>query len=628
MGVPRLFPWLRSHADRGAVHYFAKGEWCRPCDYLYLDANGLLHTAAQQVFGYGAYAPSNNDIEVLFPPNEVPPDAPPAPSYPEKVQVTYERFWSLVCTLVSIMPPRKVLFIALDGPAPVGKQMQQRKRRFVAARTREATGGAFDSNAITPGTAFSQGLTEWLHHQILVDTARRPRLRRVRIVCSPSSMPGEGEHKILEYIRALPASERAHAEHCLYGLDGDLLMLTLGLVARGCSTVWLLREDQYSRDKERYYALKMGAVGSGAQRGEGERETGEGVYHTVGRLLVSHTGREARSTESVRGAVLDFIALGFLVGNDFVHRIRMFHILDDGLDAMVKVHRRHSHRLTEEGPDGFRLSHMGFTAFLKDVAAFERAFLEGQAQPGSSRRRGVDDDPRFRNATLLAHVVDTPSGPTLDYAGYRTAYYTKAFEGKPWTERDVAHMCRAYYRTLHWIFLYYVMGLPSWTWAYPHHYCPLMEDVHVVVAGMTAQEAEAATSFSLDRPSPSLLQLLSVLPPASAALLPERLRGVLCDEASPLVSRGYCPAAFPVDYEGVSREFEGIPLIPHPSRDIVSHAAQSYASVRFLEDVGYATEVCYDPRACTSWRSGRGVLRHLPVRVRVIASHPEKKKGV
>lgn len=613
MGVPRLFPWLRSHAARGVVHHFAKGEWCRPCDYLYLDANGLLHTAAQQVFQYGAYAPARDGVEeVLFPEGAPPPDRAPAPSYADKVQMTYARFWSLVCTIVSIVPPRKVLFLALDGPAPVGKQMQQRKRRFVAARTRAATGTAFDSNAITPGTAFSQGLTEWLQHQLRLDTARRPRFRRVRIVCSPSTMPGEGEHKILEYMRTLPASERVRGDHCLYGLDGDLLMLTLGLVAQGYSTMWLLREDQYSRDKDRFYALRVGAPGGGG----GE----ESVYRTVGRLLGARGERP--TPDATRRAVLDFIALGFLVGNDFVHRIRMFHILDDGLNAMVQVYRRHRHRITEEGPRGVCVSHPGLTAFLKDVAAFERTFLEGQARPRAPRRRGVDDDPRFRNATLLAHVVDTAAGPTLNYPGYRAAYYTKAFEGAPWTERDVTRMCCAYYRTLHWIFLYYVTGLPSWTWAYPYHYCPLLEDVHTVVAGLTAREVEVLTSFTLERPSPSFLQLLSVLPPASADLLPSRLRGVLCDEASPLVSHGYCPTTFPVDYEGVTQAFEGVPLIPHPSRAVVERAARAHANVRFSEDVGYTTEFRYDPRACTSWRSDRGVLRRLPVHVRVIASHP------
>ncbi|CAF5222656.1 unnamed protein product, partial [Rotaria magnacalcarata] len=94
---------------------------------------------------------------------------------------------------------------------------QQRSRRFRAGRDRmkklktlsEKTGQTlketmanhFDTNAITPGTKFMANLDEQLRYFINVKLTTDPLWEGVDIYLSGHLTPGEGEHKVMEYIR-------------------------------------------------------------------------------------------------------------------------------------------------------------------------------------------------------------------------------------------------------------------------------------------------------------------------------------------------------------------------------------------------------------------------------------------
>ena len=122
--------------------------------------------------------------------------------------------------------------MAIDGVAPRAKLNQQRSRRFRAAMeggeiqskkndllreykiadacTTEveeyATKKSFDSNLITPGTVFLCEVSERIRGFIKRRMQSHRLWRNLTVICSDANCPGEGEHKIMEFIRQERAS--------------------------------------------------------------------------------------------------------------------------------------------------------------------------------------------------------------------------------------------------------------------------------------------------------------------------------------------------------------------------------------------------------------------------------------
>ena len=231
MGVPAFYRWLTEKYPKIVVDMLEKRNKVvagqeiplnlmdpnpngQEFDNLYIDMNGLIHPCSH-------------------------PEDREAPTTEAEMYVNVTKY---VDRLFAAVRPRRLLFLAIDGVAPRAKMNQQRARRFRAAQEAQerqealdevlaemsslglanaaGKGHAWDSNVITPGTEFMDRLSVYLRFYIIDRMNRDPAWRAIKVILSDASEPGEGEHKIMKFIR----TERSqpgydpNQRHVLHGL--------------------------------------------------------------------------------------------------------------------------------------------------------------------------------------------------------------------------------------------------------------------------------------------------------------------------------------------------------------------------------------------------------------------------
>ena len=281
--------------------------------------------------------------------------------------------------------PRKLFFMAIDGVAPRAKMNQQRARRFRTAldaekaREKAIREGvempkeeAFDSNCITPGTEFMAKLTKQLKYFINKKISEDVDWQGVEIVLSGHEVPGEGEHKIMEYIRLAKAQPDydANIRHCLYGLDADLIML--GLLSHDPHFSLLREEVTFGRASHK-------------KSKELEHQNFYLMHLCIVREYLELEFQELKDPSAMdfpydlERVIDDFILMAFFVGNDFLPNLPNLHINEGALALMFKVYKsvlpKAGGYINERGvinPDRLAL-------LLDDLSDVEHRFFESES---------------------------------------------------------------------------------------------------------------------------------------------------------------------------------------------------------------------------------------------------------
>ena len=221
----------------------------------------------------------------------------------------------------NLVKPTKTLYIAVDGVAPMAKIKQQRLRRFRSAVQAQeeaeikaqALGHAYiqeprwDTTAITPGTQFMKALSTGLRAYAKANP---------NVVVSPADEPGEGEQKIMDYIRANTPQTAV-----IYGLDADLIVLSLWANATQGTELALFREEM-----EFTGGVKTNAIGEE-----------QFLFLLTDKLSDTLYDKYGKPGQLRSDFLHDFVGLMNLLGNDFVPHGMALKIKESGVETLLRL---------------------------------------------------------------------------------------------------------------------------------------------------------------------------------------------------------------------------------------------------------------------------------------------------
>lgn len=431
--------------------------------------------------------------------------APGSTAYPgEEGRVAWEdslihQVCAYVQKIVGLVQPTDQVVLGVDGVVPMAKLRQQRLRRFKSHWTaseeerigkRDGSLPRWDTNAITPGTAFMERLGAGL---------KGIRGQGVEWIVSTADEPGEGEHKAMSALRSCSKKE----SHVIYGLDADLIVLSL---LQPVEELWLFRE-----------AVECGEVQY--------NDSGEEEY----RYFSIHKLREHLCAGQDDKYLIDYCMAMSLLGNDFLPHSFTFKLKDGGhtdLLSMLKHVRRSSGPLI--GEQGWQLK--ALLACLQWLAEREQGAMEEHCAAKLARRwqpaRGTNpvetaidewNKTPLRTCDELALVARFSKTDCVLRADWRSVYCER-YLGIT-TGADMARICHEYFVGLNWIHDYY-MGKPvDREWCFHWYTTPLWADLAEAcrLTGELPQQ-RGPNSFQL-KPQE---QLALVLPLASFQLIRDR----------------------------------------------------------------------------------------------------------
>ena len=307
MGIPVYFKTLISDYGDSILYKDIYDD----INHLFFDLNCLIHPCARGL---------TDEVEII------------------------NKILNEIDKLIEYTGVKDTIYLAIDGIAPKMKMRQQRMRRHKSALERKYNKEiSWNTNAISPGTIFMKSLNDSLKKHIMGHKKYK------NIILDDSDNRGEGEHKILHYIK----NKDLEGKICIYGLDADLIQLSL--VSHKQNIVLLRETTEYNIEntENEYVYLKIDDL----------------KKHLIESFNIQRIVLEERLLD-------DYIFICFLLGNDFMNHIPSLNLRYGGhnilLDTYSKLQTRYDGYFRLIDRDLKDIIHMTFfKEYISELSSLE-----------------------------------------------------------------------------------------------------------------------------------------------------------------------------------------------------------------------------------------------------------------
>ena len=563
MGIPRFFiNLLKKYRN---THFKWDSDF--KCQYFFMDYNAFIHNTRYSFLKQTTYL----ELEKL--------------SVAKREQALADYVVEKTLEFVNnIVKPEKLLYISFDGPVPKSKLVESRGRRYKAIKEEkyldelretfkeEKDISSLISNvSISPGTTLMEKISSGLWNAI---NKKKFMGGKIIAILDDTTIAGEGEHKILNFIRYLKSLDE---KVCIYSPDADVIVLSLQYKG----DIYNIREKRFeSREDIALYP---------------DPDVKYIIFSiTKYRLAIK---KEIGDFDEVRLS-RDIMFITFFIGNDFIKAIYFLKSNQDGFRVILEIYKRllNKYKNTDkpylveiverkkEGEESksdvtrFPLLNQKFLVdIFQELSKMEDRYMKEYQSRILSKMEKVPDEVEntfeAKKSSFQHDAYYLPTNPfsepelfkIINYNQPRNVwnqeYYSYFFGLDPNNVKEFKNykklICKTYLESLSYCIQYYLIGLPSWKWYYPFKVAPMPSDI---LYFMNEMPKNLDFTFELGKPYTPIEQLALMLPPQTISILPRPLRTLINTVNSPLTP--YYPIDFKVEKVFGEKFTFAKPLLP------------------------------------------------------------------